>query len=494
MMGPRVWLVTLLAACGGMPSSCGPQDDWITPVPSDGVRRPWVLVHTIDTLRTDALSAHGQALPTTPTIDAWVTGGVDVTRAYAPIARTTPSLASMWTGRYPHGHGVRRLHDEMDVDITTLAELAKAAGYRTAAFVSNHNLPPSRRLDQGFDTYVYQDGYAWAADTVNLAIDWLAQLEGDEPVLLWVHTIEPHTPYWPEDGSVIARFDPGYRGRYARGFGSSPRDIRPRPYPPELGKRRAVFHNPLDERTTEHVRRLYLADVHMADRAARAILGAWKYVAPEEHVVVISSDHGEAWGEHDYHWDHGDFVWEQGLRIPLVFGFGPGWRGPRGITVDTPVSLVDLAPTLAQAMSLSWPEDEVAELEGRSIWPALRGEPLPVVPVFAEAGHSFFPRQQPGRVANTLAGRLRAVVHGDDKVIWVPGAEDVPEYRLFDVVADPLEQEDRSAAAPGTFATLKAELQGWLRDEIDLTAASAEDMDEPDTDEVQALKALGYME
>ncbi len=133
---PVVVLSTLLLACA-------------RPEPLDIS----VLLVSVDTLRPDYLSANGYDRPTTPFVDSLLAEGFYFPQAVSPVPRTTPALASLLTGAYPHTTRVRTLTDSLSDDVTPLAEILRRWNYGTMAVVSNHVLPRSRRLDRGFDVY-----------------------------------------------------------------------------------------------------------------------------------------------------------------------------------------------------------------------------------------------------------------------------------------------------------------------------------------------------
>ena len=114
--------------------------------------KPWpVLLLTVDTLRPDYLSGNGYDRPTSPFLDELFAEGTYFERALAPVPRTTPALASLLTGAYPHTTGVRTLVDRLPSEETSIAEVMQAAGYHTVAVVTNRMLGPGRGLDAGFD-------------------------------------------------------------------------------------------------------------------------------------------------------------------------------------------------------------------------------------------------------------------------------------------------------------------------------------------------------
>ena len=169
-----------------------------------GPERPLsVLLVSLDTTRADRIGAYGYAHAGTPNLDALAARGVLFEHAYAPVPLTLPSHTSLLTGAGPRTHGVRdngrfKVHSGM----TTLAELAAARGYRTAAFVAAFPLSSQFGLDQGFELYddefgshgqvmAQRDG----AVVAGRAQSWLQTLSRDESFLLWTHFFDPHWPY-----------------------------------------------------------------------------------------------------------------------------------------------------------------------------------------------------------------------------------------------------------------------------------------------------------
>jgi arylsulfatase len=441
------------------------------------------LLLTVDTLRPDYLSHAGYDRQTSPTLDSLIQRGVWFSRAVTPVARTTPALASLLTGLHPHNHGLRRLFDARDPRAITLAEVARRNGYRTVAVVSNHVVTRARGLDAGFEVYDNTGDGRTAVDTTRDALAHLSELPRDRPVLLWTHYIDPHVPYRPPE-RYAREFDPGYTGRYPLFFGGEPGTVGNNAYPQDLPKAQAVFHNPLSAKVNAHIRRLYAADIRQTDDAIGTLLDGIRHQYGDDWVIVFTADHGESLGEHDYFYDHGDYVYESGIRVPLAF---VDLRAEReaATNIDTWASLIDVVPTVAEWLGWQWPE----AIDGRSLMPAIRGEPLAEGPVFAESGKSFFETEVRRRVTFDIRGRFRSVTMGSMKLIHTPGATD--PWELYNLDDDPGETIDLWAELAGTSdaRALVAALQRWMAGDLMAeppTAASRND--------VEALKSLGYMD
>ncbi len=479
-------VASMAAGCqeAGTPDRDGPDR-------GPGSENPHVLLLTVDTLRSDHLSAHGYDLPTTPYLDALTAGGVRFPRTLAPVPRTTPALASLLTGAYPHTHGVRTLYDPLDGGVTSLAEILRRRGFVTAAVVSNHVLTRDRGLDRGFSVYDMAGDGRDARATTDAALaladaDWRQR-----PVFLWVHYIDPHVPYLPP-ADLAAAFDPGYQGRYAGGFGAAAGGTGDRAYPADLPKAEAVYNNLLPPEVNAHVRRLYAADVRATDDQIERLVEGLRTRVKNDWLVVFTADHGESLGEHDFFYDHGDYVYNASLQVPLGFVLPPGDPRARSAEIDEWVSLVDVFPTLLELLGIEPAAEVAGQVEGRSLVPWLARPPAhptagPPPAVFAESGKSFYPTLVRRRESFDVAGRFRAVVAGDWKLIWTPGRPRETAFELYDLAADPGETRDLYAPGDPRARRLEARLRAWYR-------AVEHPEREPSAEDRRRLKSLGYLE
>lgn len=287
-------------------------------IPPGAEERHSVLLVTIDTLRADRV---GTAL--TPHINAVAREGTLFRNAVTPVPLTLPAHSSLLTGLYPMYHGVRDFTGQgLGPEFPTVAEIYRAAGYRTAAFVSAFVLDSIWGLDRGFQVYYdhFEEELEAAVqpgrierrgdDTVDQVLKWLSEPSA-EPFFLWVHLFDPHSAYEPPEP---------YRTRFAG-----------RLYDGEV-----AFADAQLGRLLDHLRRRGLY---------------------EKTVIVITSDHGESLGEHG-EMEHGFFLYDATVRVPLVVKV-PGLGG--NSLLDAPVSLVDIAPTLLQISRLRSPGEMQGE-------------------------------------------------------------------------------------------------------------------------------------
>ena len=200
-----------LAACALLVASCGrgqaPQR------PTADVRRPSILLVTLDTTRADAVGPGAKGI-TTPAFNAVAARGRVFLQAYATVPETLPSHASMLTGLYPAGHGVHENGRTLPAGHALASERLREAGYRTAAFVSSYILAKRFGLARGFDTYDDEmpAGLAerTAAQVTDAAVAYLERdapaggsSSGRPPVFLWVHYFDPHAPYQPPEPCLL---------------------------------------------------------------------------------------------------------------------------------------------------------------------------------------------------------------------------------------------------------------------------------------------------
>jgi arylsulfatase A-like enzyme len=456
------------------------------------VRAPSVLLLTVDTLRPDYMSMNGYDRITTPFLDSLIAEGHYFEQALAPVPRTTPALASLFTGAYPHTTRVRTLTGTLSPDVVSLAEVLKGGGWQTVAVVTNGVLVPRRGLARGFDSYdVASDGRT-ARETTAKALRVLEHLDPSVPLFAWVHYIDPHVPYHP-DPTIASSFDPEYRGRYRFSFGElSPLGEARRlvlTYPRDLPKGEATHRNPLPESVNRHVRRLYAADIRGLDAEVERLVGAVRSWAGEDLIVVFAADHGESLGEHDFYFDHGDYIYNAGTRIPLAFVLPRSHPAHGSGRCRGWVSLVDVVPTLLELMDSEPPSEMADQIEGRSLTRCMSGRELEPEPVFLESGHSYYPQYVTRRVRNDTAGRFRAVILGDWKLIWTPFQPEDLAWELFDIRGDPHETENLYAPDHPQVAPLKRHLESWLARQDPAEVAQPPEIS---TEDREALRALGY--
>jgi len=332
-------------------------------IPSWLARRPLnLVVISIDTLRADHVGAYGYGRPTTPHLDALALGAHRFEQAYAAMPTTLPSHASMFASLYPRQLGVRRNGQSLRPETVTLAKVLSDRGYATAAFVSSVALAARYGLNRGFAVYGDTDEPTRPGSaTVAAARGWLRSMRAERPFFLFVHLYDPHSPY---------HAPPELR----RKFGAPDQ-----PEPPafEFVPDPSIFV----PEVVDACIRAYDAAIAAADAAVGDLLAEIDSLGlGRSTIVALVSDHGESLDEliasHGYAFDHGEFLYPHQLHVPLILRVPGGGAGVH----DTPVSLLDLTPTLLDLLGL----ENLPQAMGRSLRPLLDGRSLARIRLFAE--------------------------------------------------------------------------------------------------------------
>ncbi|MCB9891420.1 MAG: sulfatase [Planctomycetes bacterium] len=303
----------------------------------DGGRMSVILI-VVDTLRADALSCYGASRVETQAIDALAGSGVRFEEVRSTSSWTLPGHASLFTASMTSEHGTNTWTDRLSEDRTTLAEVFRDAGFRTAAFTDGVYLTPTYGMDQGFD--LFDHGNHGVRDVVDKARAWLEA--GESPAFLFLHTYEVHSPYGPPEP---------HRSRFVRPYrGPLPPTI---PYADRLDE---LLGRAPDAADIQYVKDLYEAEVAYADD----VLGEFfEFLEMRDFfdrgVLALTSDHGEEFFEHGG-FAHRTTLYEEQVRIPLVFrGAGAVERLERSRSL--PARIVDVAPTLLEFANLPVPHE-----------------------------------------------------------------------------------------------------------------------------------------
>jgi arylsulfatase A-like enzyme/Flp pilus assembly protein TadD len=302
--------------------------------PKTNKAQPDIFLITIDTLRADHVHCYGYTTGSTPALDALAKDGLRFAEAFTPSPITNTSHASILTGLLPGSHGVTDFAVPLSTSHPTMAEMLKARGYHTAAFIGAVILD-SKTLAPGFDRgFDYYDNFPehpptksrWGRlerrgmDVVEHAENWLTR-HPTGPHFVWVHLYDPHDPYEP-----------------------------PAPY------------------SETYKDRLYDGEIAYADSALGHFIAYLKNNAKYRNAVIVAvGDHGEGLGEH--HEDtHGIFLYDSTTHVPLIVKL-PAGRGAGG-AIAAQVRTIDIMPTLLELARAALPERR----DGESLEPYFSGK------------------------------------------------------------------------------------------------------------------------
>ena len=389
----------------------------------------------MDTLRADHLGFEGYDLPTSPRLDAFAQRATQYRAARSTSSWTLPSHASLFTGRFPYEHGAHRFRTEagarwnsrpLGPELPTLAEFGRDLGLVTGAFVANAGyLGPELGLDRGFDVY---DVAPVSGQELNLRV--LRWLRKQQHFFLFVNYMDAHWPY-----NATPPADSPLREAAVSGDGLG-----------ELAEIVMAEGREAAAWLAEDLIAQYDAGIANADAAIGELLDALELAGQlDATLVIITSDHGEAFGEHAVV-AHSKDVYEPLVRVPLLVKW-PGQQAPRH--VDEPISLAHIPALIGRAL----PQVQRTVAEER--FPHQPG----ASPVIVEQYYSMLSDLN-HPVYGTRFDRVRAAIYaGSHKAIHSSDGA----HELYDLARDPGEQADLAAIDPERLAELLDELRGFRR-------------------------------
>lgn len=446
-----------------------------------------VLLITIDSLRADHLDSQGgqQIAPNiTPTEDE----GAYFSQAIANGPNTPSSFPSILTGTLPLMYGG---YHYLDDDRPFLAKKFEAEGYTTVGYHSNPHLGENRNYDAGFSTFndsaegfaviarfkdsieqrldpdstVYSllrrmwhyftlttdsSAYAKAPTITENALNWFDETwDSESPFFMWLHYMDVHYPFAPPSQFFEELgYDSLSKSRIA-----------------ELNGKMQEEPDKLTDEDVNDLLKLYDGEIRFTDHYIGELLNnleQWGIL--DETIVIITADHGEAFGEHE-RFGHHPYLYDELLRVPLIV-YAPGYES---CSIDQQVSLLDISPSLYDMLGMDTPE----AVQGRSFEPLLRGEEI----------------DEEIAIATGMDGQTLACRNSNWKCFWKVRENDV---ELYDLSSDPNELDDVSADNP----TIVEELQGVMEDYLD--EAEQMDIEFPEIEESaevqQRLRDLGYVD
>jgi arylsulfatase A-like enzyme len=409
----------------------------------------------IDTLRADRLGIYGYERATTPVIDQLASYGVVFKHVISQSSWTKSSMASMWTATNPIRNGILRYNQTLPQEVDFPAEIFKRAGFRTAGIWRNGWVAPNFGFGQGFDTYVkpvttptrqkIQRSSPSArklkgtdADCTASAVEFLRNF-GNERFFLYMHFMDLHQ-------YVFDNQSPDFGTSYSDAY----------------------------DRSLNWVDRIvgqFLYDIDELDLLAKT-------------VVVISSDHGEAFQEHGFE-GHARNLYREVARVPLIILLP--FVLDRGIVVEPTIANLDVWPTILDLLGLPPMKgvDGVSQLP--LILEAGGAKSVPPTdglrrPIFAEIDRRWGnTKQSPDPLVSVTDERMR---------MFFP-VKDPAAAELYDESSDPLEKTNVAKQRPEELATYRKLAEGYLAADQPPwgTGAGIVEIDEL---ELNQLKALGY--
>ncbi|MCO6429797.1 MAG: sulfatase [Deltaproteobacteria bacterium] len=430
---------------------------WMVTVPASVARTCRdcaIILVSIDTLRSDRLGSYGSALELTPNIDRFSRDSAVFRTAIAQAPSTAASHGSIFTSLIPSAHGgsvskkapLSQAHPVM-------AEILSEHGFRTASYNGGGQISSTFGFNRGFEIYEsYSEGdyeKEYLADRSKPALKWLEAMTG-RPSFLFLHSYEVHHPYAPAEEFC----DDAIRS-YA---GPLPRSV-------DAKILRAINKTrmPATDGDRAYVEALYNAEVRSVDKAFGEFIDALKGMGRYENsLIILTSDHGEEFGEHKAIGWHSHTLYDELLKVPLIIKFPEGQFAGKVVTQQ--VRSIDILPTVLEHFHI--PSNK--HFQGVSVLGLLRGESL----------SEGFAVSQKDVDRPTLPAAIR---NSDWKLNM---------GRLYDMVNDPGERRNLAKQRPEIFNAFKAMLDS-------IVSSSASDGNEEvqiDEGAVEQLRTLGYLD
>jgi choline-sulfatase len=401
--------------------------------------RPNVILITLDTVRADRMGFLGSKLGLTPQLDVLASQGVVFEHAYSQAPITPVSHATILTGTFPQYHGIRNFGDRLPPSVPFLPDILHAQGYHTGAFVGSIILDPKNGFASGFERGfdIYDAGFHRQKTgerreasmqrrgevTLGHVLEWVGQQKGGGPFFIWFHLWDAHDPYNPPEP---------FRSRFPGA-----------PYNGGIAYVDATVGELLD----------YLRNQGLYDNT----------------LIAVAADHGESLGEHG-ELTHSIFLYDSTIHVPLLLKL-PGNRFD-GQRVNATASLVDLAPTVLEALGQTPPP----AMQGRSLLPLI-GNPHPENrPSLATGDHSERSFGWSALVSLRLGNQLYVRA---------------PRPELYDLASDPGAKTNLYTDKRAAAVRLAVQLDSFVKRSSEGAPQALQDgLDEKSREK---LSALGYV-
>jgi arylsulfatase A-like enzyme len=457
---------------------------------------PDIILVVLDTLRADHLSSHGYREGQTPSLDRLARESMQFRNAYSTSPWTIPSHASMFTGLLPNQHHADWGHTYLDGQHLTIAEYLRERGYRTAGFCENPNITMSNGFAQGFsefhDTWrvplfsrimikandrfhLWYNRREYAARTLGLFRRWMKSTRASEtPSFAFINLMAAHLPRYPRSDlssqlwaeAELERIEPINR----------------------IPERFYLEKYRLNANELDTMREIYDQEIRYLDGHIGELIAHLEEKGTlDSSVLIVTSDHGELFGEHGYI-EHQLCLYEPVLRVPFFIRY-PKHIKPR--VVEKRVSTASIFETVIDLLHTSRSNARIADIP--TVTSVFQNEQSNQ-PVVAEYANGFDIIQKTlGSEANhsdisRFDRTLKTIITERYKYIsYSTGNEE-----LFDILEDPNEEANLSSQKREIAQLLQTMLSDLTSGTVPWTRVTVPPS--PDAAALEALKALGYVD
>jgi len=363
-------------------------------------------------------------------------------------------MASLFTGLYPNSHGIQfysynqsfspekgGVAPGLDTKYLTLAEYFRSQGYLTMSIVSNPWIKSEFGFGQGFD--VFKEIGSWDGRQINNEFKkWIEEESNEEPFFVYLHYMDVHAPYYNPD--VFKGIYTPYKGDHICGMG---------------------FQDVLSEEDLAYSMALYDEEINYIDGLIEEVLEKLKdKKILENTMIVITSDHGEEFSEHQG-MGHGTSLYAEQIDTFFVL-YGPSLPGPR--KVEQKVKTIDFFPTILEVFGIDYDKEQT---EGESLYPLIKGEKW---------------KKDKNEIIFSELGDIKTVLLDGWKYIYNPVLK---TEELYDLKKDPNEGRNLADNKEKQRKKLNEFLGNYLKKDADLSPQPIK----ISKDLTERLKSLGYL-
>ncbi len=436
--------------------------------------RPNILLIVMDTLRADHLSCYGYNRNTTPNIDRIAAEGALFENTISNASWTLPAHASIFTGMFSSKHGANSEHLYLDDRFTTIAELMRLYGYKTFGISNNYYIVPKTNFDQGFDVFKWIDAFTrcsvvgdlsefllinkaiWhiknlldmtdegAYKTNKIVKEWIDSSHYTKsPFFIFINYMEAHGPYGgtPYSGLWL---DKDISAKKAKGVNQNT-------YVYLSGKKK------MSDKVLQIFRDLYDGDISYLDFRIGQIFDYLRELEIlDKTIVIITSDHGENFGEHNLI-KHHLCIYDTVLHVPLIIRYPEAFKP--GLRIKRQVQLTDIFPTVLDILGVDL--DGIEDIQGHTLLqrPQQHNQSFAVAEyILLDSFLDKLSKEAPDSDLSAYVRRLKAIRTDEYKYIWASDGRN----ELYKIDDDPKELNNLIKTRPQKAKELAMLLNDWL--------------------------------
>ncbi|MFQ6081746.1 MAG: sulfatase [Candidatus Aminicenantia bacterium] len=389
-----------------------------------------LILISIDTLRADHLGCYGYQRKTSPNIDLLAKDSVLFTKTFASSPWTLPSHLSMMTSLNTINHKVYYKNQKLSPSIITLADILRENNYFCSAYTGGGFISGIYGFSKGFDNYNENVGGVFHRDSAErvfkAASSWLNKNK-DKKFFLFLHTYQPHDPYFSPYPFNLMFLNEKAKRRYINLKGV-------------LGGNAGIF-KPLSAEERQNIIDLYDGEIRYTDECLiKPLINELKRLKLyHQTMIIFTSDHGEEFYDHGG-WTHGHSLYSESIRVPLIIKFPQSKF--KGKKIKDITRLIDIMPTVLEEMKIDYSEKE---FDGKSLINLLSGKEKGDRVFISDVARNIINLHNPKKISIN-DGRYKLIFNENyppqDLSFYSFSPSPIPHLELYNLTKDPGEQKN----------------------------------------------------